>query len=100
MTHRPFCDSQIHTVENPNGYDCLTRQVEGYNCVCAYGPQNIFCQGERIAVASGRNFAGGLILECHDFEIHPEFLKQIGRPPCDIEKIRALANVPEPERKR
>jgi len=96
MTFRSFCDSQIHTKENPKGYDCLTAQLEGHNCVCPHTSKNLFYRHDEIIVAKGVNSEGGLDLVCHEFEIHPEFLKQIGQPPYDPERLlRALAETPE-----
>jgi hypothetical protein len=95
MTFKPFCDNQIHTQENPCGYDCLIHQLEGHNCVCGYTPQNIFCEVNSVHVASKRNSEGGLVRECHNFEIHQEFLKLIGQPPYNCDTIRALAETSE-----
>jgi hypothetical protein len=95
MTFKPFCDSQIHTKENPLEYDCLINQLLGHNCICPYAPQNIFWKDGKVRVALSINSAGGLEKECRDFEIHPEFLKQIGQPSYDTDRLRVLADVPE-----
>jgi hypothetical protein len=95
MTFKPFCDNQIHTKENPKGYDCLIKQLEGHNCVCPYTPENIqFRERRDDVIVYGKDelvyVLGDDEFECTDFEQHTNFIKL----------LKKVEHLPAEERKK